>query len=89
MSKENKPKTMNDIREMYGLPRIEDKPNYYVKGLEGSLKEYQEEVKRLNNIINELEEWTNNIMFTQGTYCIDCMQVLNKIKELKGSESNE
>ena len=24
-----------------------------MKGLEGSLKEYQEEVKRLNNIINE------------------------------------
>lgn len=45
---------LNNIIKEQGL---EDKPNYYVKGLEGSLKEYQEEIKRLNNIINDFEKY--------------------------------
>lgn len=52
------------------------------------LKTQQEEIERLNSIINELEKWIINKKYEEGTYCIDCNQVLNKLQELKG-ESNE
>ena len=82
----------NNIIKEQGL---EDKPNYYVKGLEGSLKEYQEEVKRLNNIINELEKMMKNdlecacSMNENGLFngAIDILEVyLDKLQELKGSD---
>ena len=50
VDKDKEIERLNNIIKEQGL---EDKPNYYVKGLEGSLKEYQEEIERLNNIINE------------------------------------
>ena len=83
---------LNNIIKEQGL---EDKPNYYVKGLEGSLKEYQGEVKRLNNIINEFEKWLesktpyfreNDYDIGQWNGYVDCK---NKLQELKGSVSNE
>ena len=55
-NKENE--RLNNIIKEQGL---EDKPNYYVKGLEGSLKEYQEEIERLtkqNKALNEMYELT-------------------------------
>ena len=47
-----------------------------------------EEIERLNNIINELEKWLedkNKNALQDDNY----WEVLNKLQELKGSESNE
>ena len=77
---------LNNIIKEQGL---EDKPNYYVKGLEGSLKEYQDEVKRLNNIINEFDKWLDEesektILSTGHLTCL--MMCKNKLQKLKGSD---
>ena len=57
----------------------------------GQLKnEYNKEIERLNNIINELEKWKKSIQLT--VYRSDNMpvyqhqDVLDKLQELKGSE---
>ena len=57
----------------------------------GQLKnEYNKEIERLNNIINELEKWAKSIQLT--VYRSDNMpvyqhqDVLDKLQELKGSE---
>ena len=58
----------------------------------------EQEVERLNNIINELEKWLEeqrdyyyeNYYYSDfNAYGSKCDDVLDKIKELKGSESNE
>ena len=54
---EKKDKEIERLNNIIKEQGLEDKPNYYVKGLEGSLKEYQEEIKRLNNIINKKEQF--------------------------------
>lgn len=48
--------------------------------------ESKKEIERLTKIINELEKWVIDKKYEEGTYCIDCNQVLNKLQELKGSE---
>ena len=66
---------------------LEDKPNYYVKGLEGSLKEYQQEIERLNNIINELEKWLDKKeKLTFNSWNKGIHEVQRKLQELKGSD---
>lgn len=57
-------------------------------------EKYCLEINRLNNIINKLEYWletTISIHKQKGSemLTIICSDVLNKIKELKGSEKNE
>ena len=47
------------------------------------LEKKDKEIERLNNIINELEKWIEYKNFNEGTYCIDCIQVKNKINQLK------
>ena len=60
-------------------------------------KEYEEdsvdkdeEIERLNNIINELEKYLNKVIETSTEQeKITCSFVLQYLQELKGSESNE
>ena len=80
-------KIANNIIKEQGL---EDKPNYYVKGLEGSLKEYQQEIERLNNIINEsaediLKELEENHHLSYGV-ALAIRQKLIDYRELKDSD---
>lgn len=42
-----------------------------------------EDLDKKDNIINELEKWLEDKNFNEGTYCIDCIQVKNKINQLK------
>ena len=49
--------------------------------------EKDKEIERLNNIINELEEYL--IEQVEKSYSNDYDNVLDKLDELKGSESNE
>lgn len=62
------------------------KPNYYVKGLEGTLKEYQQEMNKVTiqqkEFINYLEDNWNT---TQDIWYI---KILQKYKEIIGA-SNE
>ena len=58
------------------------------------IKHQQEEIERLNNIINELEKWLEEkqILYginQQGFSWGVCGEALDKLQELKGSESNE
>ena len=58
--------------------------------LERALKE----IERLNNIINKLEKYIKNNKVAIGikknsNYAIPVEYVLDKLQELKGSESNE
>lgn len=51
-------------------------------------EEKDTEIERLNNIINELEQWVEEkfkIENTQYYYVIDANDLKRKIKELKGS----
>ena len=57
-------------------------------------EEYKKEIERLNNIINELEKYIKNNKVAIGikknsNYAIPVEYVLDKLQELKGSESNE
>ena len=52
------------------------------------------EIERLNNIINKLEKYIKNNKVAIGikknsNYAIPVEYVLDKLQELKGSESNE
>ena len=54
----------------------------------------RKEIERLNNIINELEKYIKNNKVAIGikkdsNYAIPVEYVLDKLQELKGSESNE
>lgn len=60
-----------------------------------AINEQQEEIERLNNIINELEKWL--VEWREMLDCpdfyeegiIDCINdTLTKLQELKGSDSN-
>lgn len=58
------------------------------------LLKQEKEIERLNNIINELEKWLIDQQIEKGEYCdfllvnkqIKVEEVLNRLKELKGSE---
>ena len=54
-----------------------EKP-YQIQYLENDLKEKDKEIERLNNIINELEKWSEEYRFA------DIFK--NKLQELKGSD---
>jgi prefoldin subunit 5 len=82
----NKDKVINDL-----LKRISD--------LEFEVEKQDKEIERLNNIINEFEEWLNNIpnyfmdrrSNNTGVYVQKGMQQMidmcnNKLQELKGSD---
>ena len=64
------------------------------KYLENQNLEQQEEIERLNNIINELEKWVKEdkecfeTQFYMGR-CVNFQCILDKLKELKGDSSNE
>ena len=62
-------------------------PNYNKKIKHPTYLELQEEIERLNNIINEFEEWLNAKY--EEMHDIWYVKVLNKLNELKGSENNE
>ena len=95
-------KRLNNIIKEQGL---QDKPNYYVKGLEGSLKEYQEEIERLNNIINKgieaINVYQNEKTLSVGYQDLkrirgilqgnqfDLERFEEYLQELKGSNDNE
>lgn len=54
-------------------------------------KQLEQEIERLNNIINELEDWletTISIQKQNGSEMLPiiCSVILNKIKKLKGSD---
>ena len=59
------------------------------------IQEKDKEIERLNNIINELEEWLKKEIFDlNGDYDYEGVvsgyeNVLNKLQELKGDGSNE
>lgn len=63
----------------------------------GALRYAYEEIERLNNIIYELENYLNNEQIEQGEYCdflikdkqIKVEDVLNRLKEIKGSDKDE
>lgn len=62
--------------------------------LQDKIYKQNEEIERLNNIINELEKWLIKQQIEEGEYCdfllenkqIKVEEVLDKIKELKGSD---
>ena len=84
--------------------KIEVNMNVYdIPILVEALEKANKEIERLNNIINELEKYINETKleefekvygrrygktFTQAEVII-CNMILNKLQELKGSESNE
>lgn len=77
----NKPKVVNDL-----LKRISN--------LEFEVEDKDRENERLNKIINGLEKDLEDMYYGRGKYHMDSdvigiKDVLNKIKELKGSDSNE
>lgn len=59
---------------------------------DNALKMYdegQKEIERLKNIINKLEEYTQDLL-ENGTWSkCGAHKILNKLQELKGSENNE
>lgn len=73
---------------------MENKPNYYLKGLEGSLKEYQEEVEKLNSTIfnlnkrnshqrianSDMQEALKKANKKTSKYAQRCLSALNYIK---------
>ena len=84
------------------LQRTRDNLEGYLDGEEvyyfvGTIRYAYDEIERLNNIINELEKWlkeqkdindrTNSIIFNARGF--EDKQVLNKLQELKDSDSNE
>lgn len=86
---------INDRKEIERLNNIikeqelEDKPNYYVKGLEGSLKEYQQEIERLNNIINDMDKQIDNLCNNQKREVDRLNNIINEFdKWLEEQENN-
>ena len=56
---------------------------------EWDIEEYKKEIERLNNIINELEKYAQDLL-ENGTWSkCGAHKILDKLQELKGSESNE
>ena len=56
----------------------------------GYIDKQEKEIERLNNIINELERWLNEekeATFYDYQFAIE--DVLDKLRELKGSDKNE
>ena len=53
-------------------------------GKEMLIKVYEQEIERLNNIINEFEDWLNAKY--EEMHDIWYIKVLNKLKELKRSD---
>lgn len=51
---------------------------------------YEQEIERLNNIINELEKYINEeyIYDELGMKIFDASELQDKLQELKGSDSN-
>ena len=51
-------------------------------------QELEQEIERLNNIINELEKWIkeNDLGKYRTENVIDTDELLNKLQELKGSD---
>ena len=50
---------------------------------------YEKEYFRLNNIINELEKWLNEVIDDEDITRMElavCQTILRKLKELKGSD---
>ena len=67
------------------------KENDYMNIIAKDWEKRKNEIERLNNIIDELENYLNNEQIEQGEYCdflikdkqIKVENVLNKLKELK------
>ena len=62
------------------------------------IQNFKKEIERLNNIINELETWINNVKTFDdicvyedysGRWGIQSEYILDKLKELKESGNNE
>lgn len=61
------------------------KPNYYVKGLEGTLKEYQQTMTNYENQQKEFIEWLENEITQYGGYTLILYkEILSKFKEIIG-----
>ena len=87
--------SINERRKMYGLPPMNNKQK--PSTLEDMVLEKQEEIERLNNIINELENyikvelkdvipmWNLKTHYSFGESTI-YEYILNKLQELKGSD---
>lgn len=62
--------------------------------LEDEIDKKDKEIKRLNNIINELEKWLIKQQIEEGEFCdflleskqIKVEEVLDKLQELKGED---
>ena len=57
---------------------------FYFAGIHNENITLKEEIERLNNIINEFEEWLNAKY--EEMHDIWYVKVLNKLNELKGSD---
>ena len=105
MSREEFLLRMKNITNMYSMPyRAENmQPIHYAcREYDKLAYEQQNEIERLNNIINELEKWLKMIpkyfmdkrSLNNGVYIEQGMQkqidlTLDKLKELKESGNNE
>lgn len=82
--------TFDDIE--FGEPIEEREPDYrdgYIRGIyraKNIIDSKQKEIERLNNIINGLEKYL--IEQVEKSYSNDYDNVLDKLDELKGSDSN-
>lgn len=77
--------------------KINDLP-YYVEGLEGSLREYQQEITKLNEKYNKLQfnwnslrEWIKENSWyyntSDGCQWVDQFKLLDKMNELEGKDN--
>ena len=100
MSEERLQEIKDSISLQYKVQEANDLNNFNI--FTDEEQELVEEIERLNNIINELEKYINETKleefekeygrrygktFTQAEVII-CNMILNKLQELKGSDSN-
>ena len=87
MNKEDKELQKHLIDEMMKVYETNPDVMIYMEALMKKYEEKEQEIDRLNNVINELEKWAKSIQLT--VYRSDDMpvyqrqDVLDKLKELK------